>query len=69
MPIEGKKIEKFVRWSTCVNNIAEAFTFVMEHLDDTGAPYPNVEITACHNDVDIDTFDHYHVAVFGGANV
>lgn len=59
-------VETFTRFGATVDTMTEAFTFVMEYMDKAG-PNPSVSIDACYSDQE-NTFNHYHVAVFGVVN-
>lgn len=63
-----KPTEVFTRFSTVVEELTDAWVFVMEHTSLVG-PYPSVEINSCFTDEECSTFDHYHVAVFGATSV
>lgn len=57
-------VEEFVRYSAQTDTIGEAFEFVMTYID--RMQHPSVEINACYAHMDDeDTFQHYHVSVFG----
>lgn len=64
LPHDGT--EKFVKYSSVVNDIPSAFTFVMKYLDEVG-PFPMIEIGPCFNDSD--TLEHFHVSVCGATPV
>lgn len=57
---------KFIRYEVLVNSMTEAFTFVMEHIDEF--PTPNIEITGelgSWDDFESEPYVKFRVAVFG----